>query len=69
MNKEERQLFLDGAIYQVGTILDAVEQKKPEMLQPKRIECKWCPYRPMRKRSAGTNGCPWYRVEEKHEIS
>lgn len=67
MTKDERQMFLDGMVYQVGTILTAVENKKPETLQPKRIECKWCGYRPMRKREG--NGCPWYRVEEKSEIS
>jgi len=67
MAKDERQMFLDGMVYQVGTILDSVEKKKPELLQPKRIECKWCGYRPMRKREG--NGCPWYRVEEKSEVS
>jgi hypothetical protein len=67
MSKEERQMFLDGMVYQVGTILDSIKQKKPELLQPKRTECKWCPYRSMRKREG--NGCPWYRVEEKSEVS
>jgi len=67
MNREERQMFLDGMVYQVGTILNSVKEKKPELLQPKRIECKWCPYRPMRKREG--NGCLWYRVEEKSEVS
>lgn len=67
MSKEERQMFLDGMVYQVGTILKSIEEKKPETLQPKRIECKWCPYRPMKKRQ--TMGCPWYRVEEKSEVS
>jgi hypothetical protein len=67
MNREERQMFLDGMVYQVGTILNSVKEKKPELLQPKRIECKWCAYRPMRKRES--NGCPWYRVEEKSEVS
>ena len=67
MSKQERQMFLDGMVYQVSTILSAVESKKPETLQPKRMECKWCSYRPMKKRE--TMGCPWYRVEEKSEVS
>lgn len=67
MNKEERQMFVDGMIFQVGSILDSIKQKKPELLQPKHIECKWCPYRSMRKREG--NGCPWYIVEEKSEVS
>jgi CRISPR/Cas system-associated exonuclease Cas4 (RecB family) len=67
MSKEERQLFLDGCIWRIGSILDAVKQHKPELLEPKRIECRFCPYRPMRKRSA--MGCPWYRTEEKKEVS
>jgi hypothetical protein len=67
MNKEERQLFLDGCVYQVSIILDAVDKKTPQILQPKRIECHFCPYRPMQKRIK--QGCPWYRVEQKREIS
>jgi CRISPR/Cas system-associated exonuclease Cas4 (RecB family) len=67
MSKEERQLFLDGCVYQVSTILNAIEQKKPELLQPKTIECKWCGYRPMRKRI--TQGCPYYKAEKKEEVS
>lgn len=67
MNKEERQMFVDGMVFQVGTILNSVEQKKPELLQPKRMECHWCAYRPMRRREG--NGCPWYRDDEKKEIS
>jgi CRISPR/Cas system-associated exonuclease Cas4 (RecB family) len=66
MSKDERQMFLDGCIYQVGSILNSVKEKKPELLQPKRTECKWCGYRPMRKRP---EGCPWYKVEEKSEVS
>jgi hypothetical protein len=67
MPKEERQTFLDGAIYSVSMILDAVEKRKPELLSPKRIECKWCAYRPMKKRIG--NGCPWHKVVEEKEIS
>jgi hypothetical protein len=67
MRKEERQLFLDGCVWGVGVILDAVDKRKPELLSPKRIECKWCPYRPMKKRIG--NGCPWYKVEEKREVN
>jgi len=66
MSKEERQLFLDGCVWQVGLILDAIEKKKPELLQPKNIECKWCPYRSMKQRP---EGCPYYKVVEKTEIS
>jgi hypothetical protein len=67
MNKAERQMFLDACVYNVSVILDAVDKKKPELLQPKRIECKFCPYRPMKRRESA--GCPWYQVIEKHEVS
>lgn len=70
MGKDERQMFLDGAVWNVSVILDAVEKQKPEMLSPKRSECKWCAYRPMRKREQGKNGCPWYKVDKENvEIS
>lgn len=67
MSKVERQMFLDGMVYQVGTILKAIEEKKPEVLQPKPIECHWCPYRPMRKREG--KGCPWYKSDYQKEVS
>jgi CRISPR/Cas system-associated exonuclease Cas4 (RecB family) len=62
MPKEERQLFLDGSVYQISTILTAVKEKKPELLQPKTVECHFCGYRPMRKRP---EGCPYYKADEK----
>lgn len=66
MPKEERQMFLDGCVWQVSSIIDAIEKKKPELLQPKRVDCAWCPYRSMKKRP---DGCPYYnpikRVEQK----
>jgi hypothetical protein len=66
MSKEERNMFTDGCVYQVGTILNSVEKRKPELLQPKTIECHFCPYRPMRKRP---DGCPWYKTEQTREVS
>lgn len=61
MPKDERQMFLDGCVWQVGSILDAVKQGKPELLQPKTIECRFCPYRSMKKRP---EGCQWYNPKE-----
>jgi len=69
MGKEERQMFLDGAVWSVSVILEAVEKKTPEILTPKRMECKWCPYRPMKKREENEKGCPYYKVVEEREIS
>lgn len=65
MTKEERQMFVDGMVYQVGTILNAIDKRKPELLQPKHIECKWCAYRPMRRREG--NGCLWYQSDYKEK--
>lgn len=65
--KDERQMFLDGAVYQVATILNAVKESKPETLQPKTVECHFCPYRPMRNKRP--EGCPYYTAQKETEIS
>jgi hypothetical protein len=65
MNKEEREMFLNGTIWQVGTILDAIKQGKPELLAPKYDECGWCPYKPSRSRADG--GCPFYKPPKKED--
>jgi CRISPR/Cas system-associated exonuclease Cas4 (RecB family) len=68
MNKDERQMFLDGMVYQVGCELEAVEKRQPELLQPKRVECHFCAYRPMGRRQG--KACPWYDGEfKKKEVS
>jgi CRISPR/Cas system-associated exonuclease Cas4 (RecB family) len=64
MTNEESHLFLNGCVWQVGSILDSVDKKKPELLQPKESDCPWCPYRPMRKRP---EGCPYYKPKSKEE--
>lgn len=56
---EEQEMFLRAAKYQKDSILNAIELRKPELLQPKRSECQWCPYRPMRKREMDA-GCQFY---------
>ena len=56
MTEEEREMFLQNCIWQILSILDAIQKLKPEILTPKIDECKWCPYRPMRVRE----GCPFY---------
>ena len=58
MRWDERNMFIDAAKWQKNSILDAVAKRKPELLQPKRSECEWCAYRPMRKRE--DVGCKWY---------
>jgi hypothetical protein len=63
MSVEEREMFLNGCIWQVGSILDAIQQNKPELLKPKNDECEWCPYKPSRSRSDG--GCPFYKPKPK----
>jgi CRISPR/Cas system-associated exonuclease Cas4 (RecB family) len=67
MSKEEREMFLNGCVWQVGSILDAIEKKKPELLSPKFNDCEWCPYRPMRKRVDEDSGCPFYKPKPKEQ--
>jgi len=62
MDEEERDMFTNAVIAIVGSILDAIAKKRPDLLQPKITECKWCPYRPMRKRNMG-EGCQFYKPE------
>lgn len=63
MSKDEAQMFLNGCVWQIGSIVNAVEKGTPELLQPKIGECPWCSYRPMRKRLDG--GCPFYKPKPK----
>lgn len=65
MSTEEREMFLNGCIWQVGSILDAIKQGKPELLQPKYDMCDWCPYKPSRSREDG--GCPFYKPKPKKD--
>jgi CRISPR/Cas system-associated exonuclease Cas4 (RecB family) len=65
MSVEEREMFLNGCIWQVGSILDAIKQGKPELLQPKYDMCDWCPYKPSRSREDG--GCPFYKPKPRKD--
>jgi len=58
MNYDERQMFLNGCIWQITSILDSVSKQDPSILTPKYSECEFCPYRPMRSRP---EGCIYYK--------
>jgi len=62
MNENERETFIQGIIWQIGSILDAVEKQDPNLLTPKTLDCDWCPYKPTRSRP---EGCPWYKPKPK----
>jgi CRISPR/Cas system-associated exonuclease Cas4 (RecB family) len=56
MCEEERTMFMNNCIWQILSILDAIQKEKPELLTPKVDECEYCPYRPMKVRT----GCQFY---------
>jgi len=59
MRWDEREMFINAAKWQKNSILDAVAKLKPELLTPKRSECEWCAYKPMKKRELDA-GCQYY---------
>lgn len=61
MSQEERETFIQGCIWQIGSILDAIEKNDPSILTPKYEECKDCPYKPTRTRQ----GCHYFKVLNK----
>lgn len=52
---EEREMFLQSYLWQVMSIADAIDKKKPELLVPKYQECFGCGYN-------HKNGCPFCKV-------
>jgi CRISPR/Cas system-associated exonuclease Cas4 (RecB family) len=67
LSDEEREMFKKAAIYQKNAIIDAINQKKPELLHAKRSDCQWCPYAPMRKRDG--DGCPYHNPLPREEVT
>jgi len=61
MNEEERKTCIQGCVWQIGSILDAIQKRDPSLLSPKTSECENCPYRPMRTRP---DGCIYYRPKK-----
>lgn len=66
MRRDEREMFYYAAKWQKDSILDAVVKRKPELLSPKRSECQWCQYRPMKQRELGES-CKFYNPLPKKE--
>lgn len=62
MTTQERELFKQSCIWQILSIADAIKKEDPEKLSPKYSDCKWCSYKPTRKRP---KGCPYYKKPPK----
>lgn len=58
MTTDERELFKQSCIWQILSIVDAIKNKDYSKLNPKYSDCKWCAFKPSRKRP---NGCPYYK--------
>jgi len=61
MSDQEREMFLNSCVWQIISIVDAIQKKDPRALTPKHSDCIWCPYRPKR----GKKGCPFYEKPPK----
>jgi hypothetical protein len=64
LSDEELSLWKTVFVAKILLIAKSLKEKNPNMLEPKFVDCKWCPYRPMRKRT-NWSGCPNYRPEKK----
>jgi hypothetical protein len=63
MTNEERDMYKDVFLWKISLILDAVNKEDDSKLEPHRFDCKYCEYRPCKKRKLKNpedKGCPKY---------
>lgn len=64
MNEKDRDMFKEAFMWKISLIINAVNLEDDSELEVKRFDCKYCEYRPSKKRKElygdEDKGCPFY---------